>query len=159
MKVVVSREIPRFKGYWANDNNTITKPNGRTTKGYLESTGYNRIQINYKKYKVSVLVASAFVENPRPDIFHIVDHKDRNRANNRPSNLRYLNHSLNRLNSSATNCTLENGRWRARVGFDGKKIHVGMFDSFEEGFRVARKYREELFEKEYNRLVNSTDLK
>ena len=159
MSVVVSREIPGFKGFWANDDGTITKPSGKVTKGSLhKSTGYYRIKINYKSYLVHRLMASAWVKNPRPDIFKFVDHIDGNPHNNLPWNVRYLNIQLNNLNSNGLNCYLDNNRWRAQVRFNGKPIHLGSFKTFLEGFRVGRAYRKKVFETEYNRLVNREDL-
>lgn len=52
------------------------------------------------KQSVHRLVAFAFVENPDPDNYTVVDHIDRNRQNNRADNLRWTNHSGNALNQA-----------------------------------------------------------
>ncbi len=149
MRITISREIPAFKGYWANSDGTITKPNGKTTRGC--DHGYFLIRIRYIQYRVSRLIASAFIENPRQDIFPYVDHVDGNPWNNRPENLRYLNHSLNCLSSSSYGCRFKKShkKWRARV----RRKHLGLFKTFLEGFRVARAERERIFCEEYKRLT------
>ena len=50
------------------------------------------------KQLVHRLVAFAFVENPDPENYTIVDHIDRNKQNNRADNLRWTNHSGNAFN-------------------------------------------------------------
>ena len=154
MRIVVSREIPGCKGFWANDDGSITKPNGETTFGSQNSLGYFRIGINCKRYKVYRLIALAWVENPRPDIFIQVDHIDGNKHNNRPENLRWLTAQLNNLNSCGFNCYFykTNRKWRAYYGFNGKLNHLGCFKTFLEAHRVGRAGRDKCFETEYERL-------
>ena len=48
------------------------------------------------------MVAKLFVSNPRPDIFTVVDHIDRDRTNNHFKNLRWLSPELNSLNRMDT---------------------------------------------------------
>jgi hypothetical protein len=43
-------------------------------------------------------IARTFVVNPAPNTFDEVDHIDRDPTNNRPENLRWVNHSLNNRN-------------------------------------------------------------
>ena len=89
MRIVVEREIPSFKGYWARNDGTVTKTCGVNTRGCLhKQIDRHEVKIEYKKYLVNRLIASAWVENPRPDFFFLVDHKDRNTHNNQPENLR-----------------------------------------------------------------------
>ena len=162
-KNVVSREIPGFKGYLANDDGSITKPRGKTTFGTLRTDGYFQICINYNVCLVHRLIAFAWVENPRPDIFKCVDHKNINtrgdknvntRGDNRPGNLRWLSDNLNKLNSSGKNCGFHkaSNKWRAYYTFNKKMFHIGCFDTEAEAHRVGRAGRDACFEKEYKRL-------
>lgn len=67
----------------------------------------------------------------------LIDHKDRNRLNNRLDNLRKCNHKENTYNSKAIIGTssykgvswdrIEN-KWRAQINIDGKKKSIGRFD-------------------------------
>jgi hypothetical protein len=154
-KIVVSREIPGFKGFGANDDGSITKPNCKKTFGSLnKTTGYFRIKIYYKSYPVHRLIAFAWVDNPRPDIFIVVDHIDGNTRNNVPGNLRWLTKRLNHLNSKGKNCYFQKlcKRWQAYYMFYGKTLTLGYFDTEAEAHRVGRAGRDACFEKEYARL-------
>jgi HNH endonuclease len=82
---------------------------------------------------------------PRRDPIGVVDHRDRNRANNRIANLRDVSMSLNaqnrpalqRNNSSGIRGVWFNrGRWRARIGVDNQLIDLGRFDTHEEAIRA-----------------------
>ena len=53
------------------------------------SGGYNIIVINKQRILRHRLLASHFVNNPKPDIYKEVDHIDRNPLNNDVSNLRW----------------------------------------------------------------------
>lgn len=66
------------------------------TKGHPDSDGYSVIRLNNKFYKVHRLIALAF--HSRSDESLEVDHINRNRADNRPENLRWVTHSENNNN-------------------------------------------------------------
>ena len=60
-----------------------------------------------------------------------VDHKDRNPTNNRIENLRLASAIQQKYNQSRKGYCFDKqcGRWRARIGVDGKEISLGLFDS------------------------------
>lgn len=71
----------------------------------------------------------------------VVDHRDRDKLNNRRGNLRLCTQGENSRNtnipknntSGAKGVSLDaNGRWRARIWKDMKEIRIGTFISFEE---------------------------
>ena len=62
-------------------------------KERISKGGYIQMNINNKDYKVHILVALYFI-GPRPDGM-VIDHKDRNKLNNRVDNLRYCSISDN----------------------------------------------------------------
>lgn len=84
----------------------------------------------------------------------IVDHKNRNTLDNRRSNLRFCTHAqnqqnrhCNRGNSLFKGVWREGNRWRAYIGFEGKQIWLGSFDTEEQAAlahdRAARIYHGE----------------
>jgi hypothetical protein len=75
----------------------------------------------------------------------VVDHKDRDGQNNRWENLREATTSQNCINTTRAGVNpRRNGKWRARATLvDGKRIHLGDFNSREEAVQArAEKHRE-----------------
>lgn len=63
--------------------------------------GYRGVRIEGKTYYVHVIVAEQFVHNNDPVHKTCVDHKDRNKHNNMPSNLRWVTPAENARNKTS----------------------------------------------------------
>lgn len=79
---------------------------------FYKANGYERIKLRdsqntLKSYAVSRLVAEKFVENPNPEEKLWVDHKNRNRADNGSSNLRWVTARENSNNTVSSDRTLK----------------------------------------------------
>lgn len=86
-----------------------------------------------------------------------IDHRDTDKANNRWRNLRLATNGQNHWNRGpqANNTSglkgicldKRNGRWVARIGVDGRQIHIGKYDTAPEAHAAyaaaARKYHGE----------------
>lgn len=94
----------------------------------------------------------------------IIDHINRDKLDNRKENFRYATKSENRINSKTrTNNTsgiqgvrYEEGKWRVRISVNGKYIHIGMFNDFEEAVK-ARLMAEKKYYGEFAMQINLFD--
>jgi hypothetical protein len=83
----------------------------------------------------------------------VVDHINRDKLDNRRSNLRLVSHPTNMRNQDARGRSgfvgvrqTPNGRWIARVHVMYKQVHIGRFDTLEEAVEARRQYMEMLGE-------------
>lgn len=96
-------ELLKMSVPFEHNNNYLITPTGQVySKNYgrflLTQTsyeGYKYVKIGKTKYYIHRLVAENFVPNPNPVDFPIVDHIDKNRANNFFTNLRWISTSEN----------------------------------------------------------------
>lgn len=102
--------------------------------------------------KQGMLTMHSFILGPTPEGKQI-DHKNRNRLDNRKENLRFATHKENQRNSTRKankfgfrGVSLQHGAktWRARLCVDGKRIEVGGFKTAREAAvhynKLAREY-------------------
>ncbi len=85
----------------------------------------------------------------------LTDHKDRNGINNQKNNMRACDKHQNGMNRSGDkNTTSEykgvawakkNKKWRAKIYFNGKFIHIGMFTCEKKAAKAYDKKAKELF--------------
>lgn len=103
------RAIEEFPYEISNLGNVVSLNYNHTGKRHLlkqsiNDVGYKSVVIQLEKYStkqlVHRLVAFAFVENPKPDEYTIVDHIDRNKSNNKAENLRWSDYSQNAFNQA-----------------------------------------------------------
>ena len=91
--------------------------------------------------KVHQLVMKTFSTQPHPKYF-IVDHKNRNRADNRRKNLRWFTLSLNNLNRENVKGWWKDkntGKYCSQITIEGTKMILGVFRTAAE---ASQKYIE-----------------
>lgn len=114
-----------------------------TRYGDLPDKGYLVIRINKKSYFAHRL-AWLYVYGHFPKKH--LDHINRDRTDNKITNLRLADDALNSKNQSIYKnnisgyhgVTKHGKRWRARININGKKIHLGVFDTIEEAANCRR---------------------
>jgi len=123
---------------------------GTVHKSIKSNTIYLRVEIFGERYFIHNLVwLYVFGEFPSS----ILDHKDKNGKHNRVHNLRLATASQNKFNSSLyRNNTsghhgiyLQNGKWRAELRHEGRKISLGMWDTIEQALVIRNAKAKELY--------------
>ena len=134
-------------------------------KQNIDYEGYYYVNLNRDRYRIHWLYYNTFIGDSTG---YIVDHKDRNKLNNDPSNLRLVDAKL-----SAYNRTLpykpditdfskykkyknkENGKtFMLRFQEDGKRKTIGYFRTYEE---AENKYRE-LYEERQKKIDDCSEI-
>lgn len=90
-EIWISIDDDRFIGYEFSNMGRIKKQNGIITFGNITTDGYYKISINNHKYMMHYLICLAFNGLPNGEYGNeiTVDHIDRNRKNNKSSNLKW----------------------------------------------------------------------
>lgn len=141
----MSKLIPLSQGKYAvvddEDYDFLMElPNSsRNSKWRRTNFGYARLNIND-----TYLLMHRLVMNAPP--YKDVDHINRNKLDNRKSNLRVCsaqdnrrNSGLSRLNTSGTkgvHYVVSRNKWQARIGINYKRISLGYYDSLDEAVKV-----------------------
>jgi len=152
---MIDETRPLFWGYTITNRGLVINQSGKVLKQTPNNKGYKQVTLSCawsaRKYLVSRLVAHVFCWNPRPDIFDMADHIDRDHTSNVFSNIRWVNRKLNALNRTAKGAYFNKKyqKWCSRVR--GKTL--GWFKTFEEAHEVSNKHREELFNTLYKKYV------
>lgn len=119
---------------------------------YLSKTGYVRRAVpRVNGRNATIDMHRLIVECPQGQC---VDHVDRNKLNNRRSNLRLATNSLNQANrrskrgeNSLKGFTWNraSGKWQASIKKDGKYKHLGMFDTAEDANKAYEQAAKAMF--------------
>lgn len=118
-----------------------TKPDRwKEIKGY-KNQGYLRfdLYLTSGRRQVSVHRLVYYAYNQDWDVWdtsldNLIDHKDRNRTNNKIGNLQRVTQQQNQFNREAKGYTFREttGKYQAEIKIDGKHINLGSYDTPEE---------------------------
>ena len=119
--------------------------------------------LNIERIKMHKLVAGAWVFNPCPSVFTVLDHIDQDRMNNHANNIRYLTTSLNNQNKQKDKHKYYRGPLHANGGvyfqsyiiIDGKEVKLKTHGSRAAATAWGKKERKEKFIREYNECIAS----
>lgn len=109
-------------------------PDPSREAGRVNSNGYREICVDLRLYSAQRLAWLYMTGSwPAGD----VDHEDTARANNRWANLREATKAQNQANSRVRKSNTSGfkgvhfggGRWQAQIRINGKKVHLGCFDT------------------------------
>ncbi len=155
-EVAEVRPVPGYEGHYEVDSlgNVFSFKRGRRKQMNLtpNSGGYLQVQLFlggvFKCFRVHMLVAMAFLDHESCGQLIEVDHFDKNKINNRASNLRIITHPHNSLhckvskrNKSGVNGVTwmkQNKCWVANIRADRKLIYLGCFKNLAEAIKARR---------------------
>jgi hypothetical protein len=136
---------------------TYRRNNVGEIAGSVGKNGYVYIRVNGRKYLAHRL-AYLYVFGKFPN--GLLDHRNRNPADNRIANIRdaslaenSANAKIRRDNSSGARGvtrTADGKRWRARGHVDNKEIHLGIFSRFDDAVQAYRSFAEKTFGEFFN---------
>tara|TARA_R110000772_G_scaffold5454_8_gene19525 strand:+ start:1406 stop:1927 length:522 start_codon:yes stop_codon:yes gene_type:complete len=129
--------------------NKITR-NSRALKGGIAGsrhhTGYFQVQVEGTLYMVHRLIWNMF-HGAIEDAYEI-DHINHIRDDNRIQNLRIVTRQGNRRNQSRSKKNTSGvigvsrynprNKWQSQIKVNGKNIHLGFYDDFEEAVKVRK---------------------
>lgn len=119
--------------------------------GFIHRLGYRYVKLSFdgQKYQIAAhRIAWALFHNACPSTDMEIDHIDRDKLNNKISNLRLVTRRENANNRSIVQRSSahpgvsrrKTGYWRAYAYRDGKYIHLGGFKTEQEAALAAKPY-------------------
>jgi HNH endonuclease len=139
LRVYPNGDIWKF-GNWGVKN--CKKNEWRLLTPTPNKDGYISTEINNKNVKCHRIIGYAYLGLDITDKKKEIDHINRIRNDNSVDNLQIVTHQQNCFNKHAKGCFYIKSRnkYRAQISVDGKKRHLGYYDTEEEA--SARYYEE-----------------
>ncbi len=120
---------------------------------------YKRVDMEYgdktQKYLVHRLLAEAWIKNPNPSIYNVIDHIDTDTTNNNLNNLRWVDVGINGRNRTKRDIQGVNKRdnrylvtWRENDKQKSKSFNILKYGK-EKAYELARAYRQQKIQKHY----------
>lgn len=160
MSTIEEIPVPGWHLWRARSDGTLRDPWFNIIKGWPgDKGGHLRVWINRPESRVYVhrFIALAFVKNPRPDVFDVVDHIDHDPNNNVPSNLRWVTHQLNCLNRKhckGAYYVKKWKKWQSKVSVMGKLHTLGYYKTEEEAKVTSDYFRKSEFDRILQEYIN-----
>ena len=110
--------------------------------GWMSSAGYKQCRYKGKDYQLHRLIY-LYHNKSIPDGC-VIDHINRDKGDNRIENLRAITRQENSWNNGAKGYfwSKDHKKWRAKIGLDGKRIHLGLFEKEEDAREAYLKAKE-----------------
>ena len=119
---------------WSVKRNKFLKPS-------FHHTGYTRVCIDKKDYRIHVLVAKSFI--PNPNNFTDINHINKIKSDNRVENLEWCTHRYNSIYSISNETPgvyFYKEKYNVRIYHNKKNLYLGRFSTIEEAIKVRDEY-------------------
>ena len=141
------RSIPGYENYSINEDGVIFNKKNKIMKPSINGHGYCVVNLYKDKQKrmfsIHQLMFMVFygIESDRKNV---IDHIDGNKTNNKLSNLQYVTQRLNTTKDRKSKTGLTGvyeykGRFQSAIRVNGKKIHLGTFETAEKAYDAYKK--------------------
>jgi len=153
MEEEIWKDIEGYEGLYriSSFGNVFSIKSNKIIKLMFSSHGYHVLSLGRKSHSIHRLLAKHFIPNPENKKY--VDHIDRNRLNNKLSNLRWVTHSENSLNVryesigsskyKGVSWSKDRKKWVSNISINSKQTFIGSFDSeLEAAFSYNEKAKE-----------------
>jgi hypothetical protein len=130
--------------FWQNISSSACRPNGLA--GSINTAGYVLLKIKKQVYYAHRIVR-AWVDGKDPGNT-MLDHKDQNKSNNKPWNIRICCDSQNKanINTKKGYCFHPTkNKYQARIRFHKKRLYLGYFDTAEEAHNCYIEAKKRLY--------------
>ena len=122
------KEHPIYNLEVSNLGKVRNAANKRIYSIFLNNCGYEYITYKRKTAYIHILVAQTWHPKRPYSHFTEVDHINRNRTDNRASNLRWVSHRLNHMNKTSKGYYItRHGTYQAERIVFGKRFNLGCF--------------------------------
>jgi hypothetical protein len=159
LRSILRYEVETGFFYWLDRRDVQKHVNSRLAgkrAGYVGTGGYISIIVDKQSYAAHRL-AWLYVNGKWPDPQRVIDHVDRNPANNAFTNLRLATAAENRLNRLVSSASGRRGvtwhrkigRWQAQIEHAGKVTYLGCFDDKEEAARAYQQAAADIYGGEF----------
>lgn len=154
-KMEIWKEITYAPNYEISNLGVVRRKDGYVMKCRDDCRGYLEIKLTTDdgivRKKLHQILADHFI--PNPNNYTEIDHLDRKRFNNSLENLRWVSRSINNHNREITGEIPYRGvrmvknnntnPYRAEIQHNGKRFHLGCFDTAE---KAAKAYNDKCIE-------------
>lgn len=125
--------------------------------GSIDRLGYIQICVSINKKRKSLMGHRVAWFLYHGEIPNVIDHINMDKSDNRISNIRNCTHSQNKFNTiKPSNNTsgfkgvyLCRGKWRAKINYMRRSIHIGTYDTAEEASKAYEAKAKELHKEFY----------
>jgi len=144
--IEVWKDLPGYEGHYRVSNLGNVKILKRNIISKSKTKISLHLNLKYKNFKISQLIAMAFLNHTPCGHILVVDHIDNDNTNNNLYNIQVISHRKNlskdkKGKSKYTGVSSNYKKWRTQICINGKNKHIGTYKTETE---ASQAYQNEL---------------